>query len=157
MELLGGSVSDQALSLSTTGPDGAPHAALISAGEVLATDSRTVRLALWPTSSTTANLRACGLGLLTLALGGTFVGIHLETTDFGDIEVGDSRLSVILTRVTSVWEDRVPYAELTNGITFGLREVSVPERWALTTRRLREFVSPGPAQRNRPVQGHTAK
>jgi flavin reductase (DIM6/NTAB) family NADH-FMN oxidoreductase RutF len=41
----------------TADPDGLPRPCMLSAGELLALDDRTVRLALWPKGRTGANLR----------------------------------------------------------------------------------------------------
>ncbi len=44
----------------TADPDGAPRPCMLSAGELLALDDRTVRIALWPNGRTGANLRRGG-------------------------------------------------------------------------------------------------
>jgi flavin reductase (DIM6/NTAB) family NADH-FMN oxidoreductase RutF len=41
----------------TADPDGVPRPCMLSAGELLAPDDRTVRIALWPNGRTGANLR----------------------------------------------------------------------------------------------------
>ena len=50
----------ETMELLTVGPEGWPHVALLSAGEVLAATPEEIRLALWPSSQTTANLRRTG-------------------------------------------------------------------------------------------------
>jgi hypothetical protein len=44
----------------TSDPDGTPRPCMLSAGEILATDSATIRLALWPGLHTGANLARGG-------------------------------------------------------------------------------------------------
>lgn len=44
----------------TADPDGVPRPCMLSAGELLALDDRTVRVALWPNGRTGANLRRGG-------------------------------------------------------------------------------------------------
>src|SRR5437879_3989755 len=55
----------ETMELLTVGPEGWPHVALLSAGEVLAATPEEIRLALWPSSQTTANLRRTGQATLT--------------------------------------------------------------------------------------------
>jgi flavin reductase (DIM6/NTAB) family NADH-FMN oxidoreductase RutF len=43
--------------IATTDADGSPRPSLLSAGEVLATDDQTIRLALWPGTRTATNLK----------------------------------------------------------------------------------------------------
>ncbi len=44
----------------TADPDGTPRPCMLSAGELLARDERSIRLALWPNGRTGANLRRGG-------------------------------------------------------------------------------------------------
>ncbi|MGH3367207.1 MAG: hypothetical protein ACRDOY_08400 [Nocardioidaceae bacterium] len=128
----------QAMPLITTGREGAPHIALISAGEVLAVDERTLRLALWSTSTTAANLSAQPRATLSLVADGAFVGLHLDEVARGrGIVVGVQQLAVFHAHVESVTLDRVPYAHVTSGITFVTVDDSVPERWQSTLDLLR--------------------
>src|SRR5437868_382048 len=49
--------TNDVIELLTVGEEGWPHVALLSVGEVLAASDTEVRLALWPDSQTTANVR----------------------------------------------------------------------------------------------------
>ena len=133
----GGEVTDQALSLVTVGDDGAPNLALISSGEVLAVDDRTLRLALWRSSRTTANLNDRRHGSLAFVVADAFVTIDVETPPAEDATIDENPIAVVQARVVSVRWDRVPYAELTSGITFRLLDDSVRDRWTATKNLLR--------------------
>ena len=58
----------QALRLSTIDAEGWPHAALLSAGDMLAIPSGRIRFVLFPQSGTVANLARDGRFTLTLSL-----------------------------------------------------------------------------------------
>ena len=50
----------------TTDPDGTARPCMLSAGEMLAVDDRTIRIALWPNGRTGANLRRGGRAVICL-------------------------------------------------------------------------------------------
>jgi hypothetical protein len=121
--------------LITTGGDGWPRVALLSAGEVLATDDSRIRLALWPDSCTTANLTRTGRGVLALVHDGTAFTVRVETGRGPDLP---GPLAAFDGRVAGVRRDEVGYARLTGGITFELPEAAgVVARWRDTIAALR--------------------
>jgi hypothetical protein len=128
--LLDGTRLEQAAGLTvlllTVDEPGWPRAAMLSAGEVLATGPRELRLALWPDSSSTANLARSRIATLALVHGGAGWYLRCRARRHGDLALpGGRRLAGFALQVDEVLEDRVPYAELTGGIGFRLVD---PER-----------------------------
>lgn len=116
----------ETLELITVGPDGWPHVALLSVGEVLAMTPGELRLALWPTSQTTANLGRTGQAMLTC--------IREEGAYYAQLEAAPLDTTLDLAtfrcRLRRLLLDRVDYAELTSGIRFALRDQpAVVARW----------------------------
>jgi hypothetical protein len=117
--------------LSTPGPGGWPLVALLSLGEVMAAGPRDVRLALWTSTSTTAELTRDGLTTMSMVHGGAAWDTRLRCERADDIVVdGGGRIAAFRCVVEEVLEDRVGYAELVNGIRFRLRQPDqVLPRW----------------------------
>jgi hypothetical protein len=115
------------------GEDGFPTVALLSVGEVLATDASTVRLALWPGSGTTASLTAAGKATMMLVGGDSVWYLRLVARRGPDIaEEGLSRAYFECT-LDDVLVDKVTYARITSGISFELPEPDkVLDRWQRT-------------------------
>ncbi len=112
--------------LLTVDEAGWPRVAMLSAGEVLATGPRALRLALWPGSSSTANLARSRLATLALVHDGAGWYLRCAARRDEDLALPDGRrLASFALRVEEALEDVVPYAELTGGIGFRLTE---PER-----------------------------
>ncbi len=125
------------MELLTADGEGWPDSALLSAGEVLAVDGSTLRLALWPATRTTANLTRSGRASLAFVHDGTFFTLRLETCRGADLG-GASPLAVFDGRVTAVRRDEVGYARLVSGIVFELPDPpAVVERWRSTVEALR--------------------
>jgi hypothetical protein len=124
--------------LLTVSPEGWPRVAMLSPGEVLAR-RRTLRLALWPQSATTANLARTRRCTVAAVAAGSGWYLLCAAHPFGHLEVSQRRLAAFQLRVEQVLEDRVPYAELTGGIRYRLSD---PERvvpvWEETLAALRE-------------------
>jgi hypothetical protein len=129
-ELLAGERLEESVGLTvllvTVDIDGWPRLAMLSAGEVLATGPRHLRLALWPNSTSTANLTRGGRATLSLVHGGAGWHVRCSARRSRDLELPGGRLLAgFALTVEEVLEDVVPYAELTAGISFRLVE---PER-----------------------------
>ena len=123
--------------LVTVGADGWPGVALLSAGEVLALDGSTVRLALWPASRTTENLTRSHRGVLAFVHAGGAYSVRLETCRAADL-APPAGLAVFEGRVAAVRRDEVAYAQLRCGITFDLPDrAAVVARWRTTVEELR--------------------
>lgn len=118
----------QTISLISIDEQGWPRLALLSTGEVYSQTGTDIRLGLHAGSGTTAALTGSGRALLTTVVGGVNYRIRVEVCRV-DTEPGP--LAFFLGDVVSVDEDRVPYAELTSGITYRLNnEEAVVERWS---------------------------
>jgi hypothetical protein len=143
-KLLGGTDLARAAGLTvlllTVDEAGWPRVAMLSAGEVLATGDRDLRLALWPESGSTANLERRGLATLALVHGGAGWYVRCAAGREADLVLsGGRRLASFGLTVEEVLEDVVQYAELTGGIGFRLVE---PERvlaaWTEAVEAMRE-------------------
>src|SRR2546429_1706424 len=115
---------------------------MLSAGEVLVTGPRSLRLALGRRSASTANLARSPLATVALVHDGA--GWYLRCRVVGRRELalsGGRRLAGFELATAEALEDRVPYAELTGGVGFRLREPdAVLAAWRETLAALR---SPG--------------
>ena len=109
--------------LLTVDEAGWPRLAMLSAGEVLATGPRTLRLALWPGSTTAANLARAGRATLALVHDGAGWYLRCEARPRPDLALpGGRRLAGFQLLVSDALEDVVPYAELTAGVSFRLAD-----------------------------------
>jgi flavin reductase (DIM6/NTAB) family NADH-FMN oxidoreductase RutF len=125
------------IELVTTGADGWPGIALLSAGEVLAMNDSEVRLALWPDSRTTANLTRTGEGVLAFVQDGAAFSVRVEASRRPDLP---DPLAAFDGRVVGVRRDEVGYARLTSGITFDVPDApAVVARWRETIEALRSL------------------
>lgn len=125
--------STQAASLLTTTADGWPHAAMISVGELVIRPDRTLGLALWSRSRTTANARRTGHALLHVILDSHAIRARLVLRPEND----DGTLTLFSGEVLGIDEDVAAYATLTSGPIFVLHNAeSVVARWAATVARL---------------------
>jgi hypothetical protein len=127
--------------LLTQDAEGYPRPAMLSVGEVLARGPSDLRLALYDSSSTTANLRRSGK--LTLVLSGSGVGYYVRATarDIAVMDADLAGLAVFDAVVEEVLEDGEPIAEVTSGFTMrltgdGSRVIAM---WEATVRALRRI------------------
>lgn len=123
--------------LCTVTSDGWPNLAMLSPGEVLATDDRTVRIALHPTSATCRSLRIAGRGLLSVVADGAAYRIRISARHIPEpASPGADELFEAV--VDAVTEDRVPYARVTHGVTYRLEDPQATlVRWSSKLHRLR--------------------
>ena len=123
--------------LVTIDDEGLPHAAMISAGELLLDPDGSARLALWPGSRTRANLAARGHATLLVVLEGVSVRARLHLR-----EAAAQPLPELTTFVGSVHEvsaDTAPYATLEDGVRFTLHDPDEAlERWGRVIGELRK-------------------
>jgi hypothetical protein len=121
------------IQLVTVDDAGWPRIALLSVGEVVALDARALRLALWSSSRSTANLTRSAMGLLSVVEGGASHNIAIRATARGTDSTELADRAVFDARVLEVRRDEVPYAVLTAGITFSLPDPApVLARWRRT-------------------------
>jgi hypothetical protein len=113
--------------------------ALLSAGEVVATDDRRLRIALWPGTTTTRNLMQTGRATLTsIEPAGSFY-VRLDARRAADLRTASMSHAVFDAHVTEVLADDVSYAAIVSGIRFDLKDpAAVVERWQSTVDALRE-------------------
>ncbi|WP_085524553.1 pyridoxamine 5'-phosphate oxidase family protein [Tuberibacillus sp. Marseille-P3662] len=123
----------EAMLLVTVDENGRPHMAMISVGEVVAVSPNHLRLALWPSSTTTANLLRNGQSNLTIIYHGAayYLKLHVDTLpELKETKYPRQRFEAT---VTSVKEDTSNYAEITSGIQINLQDPEeVVNRWRAT-------------------------
>ena len=116
-----------------------PQVAMLSVGEVVAVDPRTLRAGLWLGSGTTRNLSPSGRGTLMLVADGNGYYVRVSARRGDDLDLGpDGRLAYFVLQIEDVQEDSADYATLTSGVTFRLKQPQqVVPRWQHTIDRLR--------------------
>jgi hypothetical protein len=116
-----------------------PQVAMLSVGEVVAVDPRTLRAGLWLHSGTTKNLSRAGQATLALVVDGNGYYVRMRARRGDDLDLGaDGRLAFFVLQVEDVQEDSADYATLTSGITFRLKQPErVVPRWQHTVDALR--------------------
>src|SRR5581483_9338620 len=103
--------------LLTAEPDGFPHLALLSVGEVLALDASELRVALWPGSTPTRNLARAPRATLALVYDGAAYALRCLASQEADLALpSGGTLACFRLRVQEALEDRVPYAVLEHGV-----------------------------------------
>jgi hypothetical protein len=113
--------------------EGWPHVALLSVGEVLALTGPHLRLALWPSSTTAANLQRTSRGTLATVADATAYRLKLQVIPRGTLDGPAGPSAVFDARVVDVRKDVAPYAVLESGIRFRLVDPdAVTARWAAT-------------------------
>lgn len=123
--------------LLTLSDDGWPHVALLSVGEVFAASPREIRLALWPGTTTTGNLRRNGRATLLTVRQATAYSIELEAPALAGSSAAEGSLARFSARVRRVLADTVDYAHLTTGIRFVLKDRVHVRSWEQTLQTLR--------------------
>ncbi|GEL26695.1 hypothetical protein PSU4_56490 [Pseudonocardia sulfidoxydans NBRC 16205] len=122
------------LALLTVADGGWPHQALISIGEVVVLDDARLRLATWPTSTTTRNMTATGRCALVAVVDGDVVTVRLTLTPRGKV----ADLTTFDAHVVEVRSDTTPYATVETGIRFRLTDpAQAMARWRSTREALR--------------------
>jgi hypothetical protein len=120
--------------LLTVDPNGWPRQGMASLGELVALGPAELRLALWPTSRTTANLTRSGRATLSLVHQRVGYTVRCTAARRADLELPLSgRLACFQLPVVGVAADRAEYAELTGGVSYRLpRPELVLPRWRET-------------------------
>jgi len=131
----------QAIRLSSVGSNGWPYAAQLSLGEIIALSPLQLRFAIWPGSTTTANLIHNGKMTLALVYGGAVVEIQ-ALAEKRQETITDLQLAVFDAVIQQVITHRAPYATVTQGLTFELKdENSSVARWQQQIALLQEIGS----------------
>jgi Pyridoxamine 5'-phosphate oxidase len=119
----------QALRLSTIDADGWPHAALLSAGDMLALSGGRIRFAIFPQSGMAANLARDGRITISLALDGGMWELRMRARRLQQA-TPEVPLACFEAQVMRVREHVEPYAAVTSGVTFILNDPqAVLPRW----------------------------
>jgi hypothetical protein len=109
--------------LLTVDEAGWPRVAMLSAGELVATGPREVRVALWADGAAAANLGRTRRARLALVHDGGGWYASCAVRRGPDLRLVDGRrLAASALAVEEVAEDAVPYAELVHGIEFRLAD-----------------------------------
>jgi hypothetical protein len=117
-----------AIGVLTTDPDGWPHSAQLSPGEILLPPDGEVRLALHAHSSTTENLRRDGHVVLIFAADGANHELRFEVTERARLTAPP--LATFSGRLLVAREHRVPYANVVSGVRFTLHDTGgTLDRW----------------------------
>jgi hypothetical protein len=130
--------SHRVYELLTVAEDGWPHVALLSVGELLALGPAELRLALWPSSTTTANLARTGEAVLCAVIDGDAHRVRLACTSLGALRT-EGGLAAFSADVRAVRRDAVSYARLTGFEMSLVKPDLVLPRWEETIRALREL------------------
>ncbi|WP_159353768.1 pyridoxamine 5'-phosphate oxidase family protein [Bacillus velezensis] len=118
--------------------EGRPHAAMISAGEILAVSSTNLRLALWKNTTTVNSLLHSGQALFIAWHGGAAYYVTLECEALPPLKEAKHERERFSCRVITVKEDRAKYADLTSGPAIQLHEPEdVLKRWRETLEELK--------------------
>lgn len=119
----------QAIRLSSVGENGWPYAAQLSLGEIIARSPGELLFAIWPQSTTTRNLQRDGKITLALVHEGAVVEIQAQATPREET-LTELALVVFRAEVKQVIAHRAPYATVTHGLTFSLKdEAAALARW----------------------------
>ncbi|HEY1297832.1 MAG TPA: pyridoxamine 5'-phosphate oxidase family protein [Chloroflexota bacterium] len=125
--------------LLTNDEDNWPQVAMLSVGEVVAVDARSLRAGLWLHSGSSNNLTRSGQATLVTVANGNGYYVRLSAERGADLDLGsEGRLAYFTLRVEDVQEDSTEYASLTSGVTFALKYPDqVVPRWQHTVDALR--------------------
>lgn len=127
----------------TVGAEGWPYVAMLSVGEVLAAGDREIRLAMWPGSTSTANLTRSGRATLMVVHAGVGYYLRLSAQRLGDLSIGRTPRAFFRATIEEVLEDVVAYAVITSGLTFRLVDrAKVLPGWEESVQALRAAAIP---------------
>jgi hypothetical protein len=119
----------EAVRLSTVGSDGWPHAALLSAGDMVTMPSGRIRFAIFPQSTMASNLEREGRLTIALSLEGGICEMKLRCRRLA-YSSSDVPLAFFEAEVESIRQHVAPYADVTGGVTFALHDPkAVLPRW----------------------------
>ncbi|MBT2635158.1 pyridoxamine 5'-phosphate oxidase family protein [Bacillus sp. ISL-26] len=129
----------EAFVLQSVTEEGRPHAAMISAGEIIAVSRTDIRIALWKNTTTARNLLRSGQALFTAWQNGAAYYATLQCEPLPAQEEAKYDRERFSCRVVFVKEDRAKYADLTSGPAIQLHEPeNVLERWKETLEELKQ-------------------
>jgi hypothetical protein len=108
-----------------------PHLAMVSRGEVVCEGEGSLLLALWPTSTSCANLTRAGRVTLCAVIDDVAYSVRGRVWRLEDLETPSAgTLARFRIEVEAVIGDQAPYAVLESGVRFRLRDPqSTLGRW----------------------------
>ncbi len=112
-------------------PDGTPRPCMLSAGEIVAVDDRTLRLGLWPGTRTSSNLARGSPALLCFVAPGDVLYVKGSVRALDPVP--DRKLARFELHVESVESDLHPGMPVTAGIAFAV-ESGTPQEVAASWR-----------------------
>jgi hypothetical protein len=124
--------------LVTGDEDGAPRISMVSAGELLVRDERTLRVGLWRGTRSAANLARGGTALLGAVSPGSVIYVRARPEPLAVPEAAG--LECFELTVTEVRADAHAGMPVTSGITF---RTDAPEEAATDWRRQRRLLADG--------------
>lgn len=116
-----------------------PHVAMISMGEVVALSPNGLRLALWRGTQTSMNMMETGKATLIAIHGQRLLHIRLEVQLLPELTNAVHPRDRYECKIRHIRIDQAPYAEITSGITFQLKdETATLIRWVDTIEELKK-------------------
>lgn len=123
----------EAMMLMTVTEEGWPHTAMISVGEVIALDTKRVRLAMWSGTTTTRNMIRTEKATLSFAFAGQMHYIKLALTRLPVLPAAKHPRERFEAAIVGVRSDSARYADIETGIQIELKDgESVLRRWQET-------------------------
>jgi len=124
--------------LLTADADGTPRPCMLSAGEILAVDGRTLRFALWPGTRTSANLERRTAAVFCYVAPGSVLYVRGPTRP---LDGAEGSLRYFELAVESVESDAHAGMPVTSGISFAVERgdpAALAEAWQRQLAPLRE-------------------
>ncbi|MGQ8924259.1 pyridoxamine 5'-phosphate oxidase family protein [Bacillus halotolerans] len=128
----------EAFVLQTVSEDGWPHAAMISAGEIIALNRTDIRIALWKNTETAGNILRTGQAQLTAWWKGAAHYVKLQCEPLPPLNGAVYDRERFACRIASAKEDVAKYADITSGVRIQLHNAEeVLNRWEVTLEELK--------------------
>ncbi|MGR6543114.1 pyridoxamine 5'-phosphate oxidase family protein [Paenibacillus tundrae] len=128
----------EAMQLLTVSEDAWPHQAMISVGELVAISPTVLRIALWSGTQTSQNMERTGKATLIAIIDHQLLTIRLTLRALPPLLESVHPRDRYEGEIRSIRVDHAPYADITSGITFQLKdEPGTLKRWEETIAELR--------------------
>lgn len=117
--------------------EGYPHTSMLSVGEIIAINSKHLRLALWPRTTTTLSLESLKKANLVIVYNQKVCYLELDTIVLPKPEVEQYERVRFEAIIQTIKIDSAKYAEIKSGITVNMYNPNdVIERWKVTLNEL---------------------
>lgn len=136
--------SREAVTIATVDASGHPRFALLSTAELVVPDTRSILIATWPSSTTSANLVREGRASLGVVSTERYCTVTADVVSSETVRLADGTV-VRATRleVRAVRSDVVPYATLSAGVRFELADAPRTDELWREIRRMLAQLTPG--------------